>query len=117
MDSIIVRDLRVEARVGATEQERSQEQMLVVGLEIATDLRRAGKTDDLGDTVDYGRVTREVAELVAGSTSALLENLAERIAVHIASIPGVNGVTVEVAKDSPPIEEDVGYVAVRIERL
>ena len=117
MDSIIIRDLRVQAHVGATEEERAHSQLVIVGLDIATDLRRPGQTDDLVDTVDYGRVTREVAELVAGSRSALLESLAEKIAAHIAAIPGVNGVTVEVAKDSPPIDEEVGYVAVRIERL
>lgn len=117
MDSIIVRDLRVETRVGATEEERSRPQVVIVGLEVAVDLRRPGQTDDLGDTVDYGSVTSEVAELVRGSSCALLEHLAEKIAAHIAAIAGVNGVTVEIAKDSPPIEEDVGDVAVRIERL
>lgn len=117
MDSIIIRDLRVQAHVGATEEERAAPQLLIVGLEIAADLRRAGQTDDLADTVNYGSVTREVTDLIATSRSALLENLAEKIAGHIAAIPGVNGVTVEVAKDSPPIDEEVGYVAVRIERL
>ncbi len=117
MDSIIVRDLRVKGHVGATEEERSEEQLLLVGIEIALDLRRPGKTDDLNDTVDYGTVTREIEEVVATTTCALLENLAEKIAGHIAAIPGVNGVSVEVAKDAPPIEQDVGRIAVRIERL
>lgn len=117
MDSIIVRDLRVETHVGATEDERSRPQVVIVGIEIATDLRTPGKTDELGDTVDYGRVTAEVAALVTEARCALLENLAEKIAGHIAEIAGVNGVTVEVAKESPPIEEEVGSVAVRIERL
>ncbi len=117
MDSIIVRDLRVATHVGATEQERDRPQVVLIGIEIATDLRTAGKTDDLAETVDYGRVTADVAALVSGARSALLENLAEKIAAHIAEIPGVNGVTVEIAKESPPIEEEVGSVAVRIERL
>lgn len=117
MDSIVVRDLRVQTHVGATEEERSHPQLVIVRLEIAVDMLRAGQTDDLADTVDYGRVTSEVAKLVSTSSCALLEHLAEKIAGHIAAIPGVNGVTVEIAKDSPPIEEDVGEVAVRIERL
>lgn len=116
MDSIIVRQLRVETRVGATEDERSKLQPVTIDLEIAADLRRAGETDDLADTVDYGAVTAGVAELVRNSTSALLEHLAAKIAAHIAAIPHVGGVTVEVAKVSPPIEEEVGGVAIRIER-
>lgn len=117
MDSIVIRDLRVKANVGVTEEERATEQLLVICVEIAADLRRAGATDDLSDTIDYGRVTQEVAELVQGSRSALLEHLAEQIATHIAAIPGADGVTVEIAKDAPPIEQDVGSVSVRIERL
>lgn len=117
MDSIIVRDLRVKAHVGVTEEERSNAQLLVISVELYTDLRQAGMSDDLNDTVDYGRVTAEIEELVTSSETALLESLAEKIAGHIAAMPGINGVSVEIAKDAPPIEQEVGCVAVRIERL
>lgn len=117
MDSIIVRDLRVKARVGVTEEERSQPQLLVISVELYTDLRKAGMSDDLNDTVDYGRVTAEIEQLVSSGENCLLESLAEQIAGHIAAMPGTNGVSVEIAKDAPPIEQEVGCVAVRIERL
>lgn len=117
MDSIKVRDLRVESHVGATEEERGGAQMLSIDLDVVVDLRPAGRSDDLADTVDYGLLVKEVAKLVETSNCALLEHLAENIAARIASIEGVNGVTVEVSKDAPPIEQDVGTVAVRIERL
>ncbi|MDP9068481.1 MAG: dihydroneopterin aldolase [Actinomycetota bacterium] len=117
MDSIIVRDLRVRSRIGVTEEERAEPQTVIIGIEIASDLRRPGMSDDLADTVDYGQVTQEIEALVSSTTSALLENLAEKIAGHIAAMPGVNGVSVEVAKESPPIQQSVGSVAVRIERL
>ena len=116
MDSIIVRQLLVETRVGATEDERARPQPVTIDIEIATDLRRAGGSDDLADTVDYGAVTSGVAKLAEDSSCALLEHLAAKIAAHIAAIPHVDGVTVEVAKVSPPIDEDVGGVAIRIER-
>ena len=117
MDSIIVRDLRVKAHVGVTEEERSNAQLLVISVELYTDLRRAGMSDDLNDTVDYGRVTQEIEELVTSGETSLLESLAEKIAGHIAAMPGINGVSVEIAKDAPPIEQDVSCVGVRIERL
>ncbi len=117
MDSIIVRDLRVKAHVGVTEQERSEAQLLVISVVLYTDLRQAGMSDDLNHTVDYGRVTAEIEELVTTTETALLESLAEKIAAHIAEIPGTNGVSVEIAKDAPPIDQEVGCVAVRIERL
>lgn len=117
MDSIIVRDLRVKAHVGVTEQERAEAQLLVISVELYTDLRKAGKSDALADTVDYGRVTGEIEALVTSSEAALLESLAEKIAGHIAAMPGINGVSVEIAKDAPPLQQEVGCVAVRIERL
>jgi dihydroneopterin aldolase len=117
VDSIIVRDLRVKAHVGVTEEERSRAQLLIVSVVLYTDLRKAGKSDDLGDTVDYGRVTSEIEALVTSTEASLLEHLAEKIAGLIAAMPGINGVTVEIAKDAPPIEQEVGCVAVRIERL
>jgi len=117
MDSIIVRDLRVKAHVGVTEAERSQAQVLVISVVLYTDLRQPGKSDDLNDTVDYGRVTAEIEELVTSTEASLLESLAEKIAGHIAAMRGINGVSVEIAKDAPPIEQEVGCVAVRIERL
>lgn len=117
MDSINVRELRVKSHIGATEAERARPQLLLVNLEIAVDLRAAGTSDDLADTVDYGKVVAEVEQLISESRCALLEHLAENIAAHIADIPGVNGVTVEVAKDAPPLDQEVGCVGVRIERL
>jgi dihydroneopterin aldolase len=117
MDLIKVRGLRVKSHIGATEDERSRPQLLTIDLDIAADLRWAGVSDDLSDTVDYGRVVVEVEEVARASHRALLEHLAEEVAAHIAQIPGVNGVTVEIAKDAPPIEQEVDRVAVRIERL
>lgn len=117
MDSIKIRQLRVKSQVGATDEERAETQLLLIDLDVVTDLRPAGLSDDLNDTVDYGVLVGEVARLVEDSNCALLEHLAENIAAHIASINGVNGVTVEVAKESPPLEQEVGTVAVRIERL
>jgi dihydroneopterin aldolase len=115
-DRIEIRDLRVMARVGVTDEERATEQPLVINIEIESDLQKAGASDELGDTVDYGRVTLEIAELVRTTETKLLEHLAEMIAAHISSNDGVERVAVEVSKASPPIDEDVGSVGVRIER-
>lgn len=115
-DRITIRALQVETKIGVTHEERSRTQVVSIDIEIETDLSSAGKSDDLDDTVDYGHVTQEVARLVRDSEVHLLEHLAERIAASIGTITGVTGVTVEVAKRSPPITEDVGPISVRIVR-
>ena len=116
MDRISIRDLRVEGRTGVTAEERATPQPLIVNIDIATDLKKAGESDDLADTVDYGAVTSDVARLVRSTETKLLEHLAERIAAHISSLKPVERVSVEVMKMNPPIGEDVGPVAVWIER-
>lgn len=116
MDGIAIRNLRLEAHVGWDEAERSTAQAIYVTVLIDADLRSAGRSDDLADTIDYGRATTEIAELVRAGSFRLLEHLAERIAGHISRFLGVRGVTVEIAKESPPVSEDVGAIAVRITR-
>jgi len=98
MDQVRIRDLRVPTHVGVTEDERSRPQTVIVSIDMDVDLTRAGASDELADTVDYGRATEEVAELVRSSETRLLERLAEEIARFVSSRQGVHGVTVEVAK-------------------
>ena len=115
-DRIRITGLQVDTRIGVPDEERSRPQRVSIDIELAADLSAAGKSDDLADTIDYGRVVTEVAELGRNSEAHLLEHLAEKIAASLGTITGVTGVTVEVSKLSPPITEDAGPISVRIER-
>lgn len=116
MDKISIRDLRVQMRVGVTAEERAHPQTVIISVDMWSDLVVPGKTDELSDTVDYHAVTVAVAELVRSTEAKLLEHVAEKIAASIGAIEGVDGVSVEVTKESPPIPEDVRAVSVKIER-
>lgn len=115
-DHILINDLRVEARVGVGEKERSRPQWLVANIDLALDLAPAGVSDDIDDTVDYGVLTTEIAELLRATEVRTLEHLAEKVVALIAPIKAVVGVTVEIVKVAPPIAEELGGVAVRLER-
>ena len=115
-DRITISGLKVSAHIGVTDQERSAPQVVIVDLDLAVDLTAAESSDDLADTVDYDRLTTYVAEVVRTSSSKLLEHLAGSIAAQVCSLTGVERVTVEVSKESPPVGEDVGQIAVRITR-
>lgn len=115
-DRISVRDLRIETRIGVTDEERSLPRTIVVNLDLDTDTSKAGLSDDLSDTVDYSACILAVTELTAAGEFRLLEHLAEQIAAVLVDKKGVITVTVEVVKEAPPIEAEVGSVAVRIER-
>jgi dihydroneopterin aldolase len=79
-DTIQLRGLRVVGRHGVLAEEKERAQPFEVDLDLEVDLSRAGATDALADTVDYGAVVDAVVAVVAGEHSDLLEHLAERIA-------------------------------------
>ncbi len=113
---IIIRELRVKARVGVTEEERSEPRELAIDLDVTTDFNAAARTDDLELTVDYAAVARAVAELVSEGEAKLLEHLADKVAERVLSFAGATAVRVEIRKEAPPMAEDVRAVGVVIER-
>lgn len=115
-DKISIHGLRVETRIGVSEEERAQPRDLLIDIDIWADLIQAGKSDDLADTIDYHAVITKIAKLVQSMEAKLLEHVAERIASEIGAIEGVDGVSVEVTKKSPPIAEVVTSVSARIDR-
>ena len=115
-DAIEIRGLRAKTHIGVTPEEREQLQEIVVDITLEADLRTPGASDDLGDTVDYSRATAIAAEVIESTTPNLLEHLADQIAVALLDLEGVRAVIVEIAKDPPPVVENVKNVAVRIER-
>ena len=115
-DRITISGLKVETRIGVTPEERARPQTVVVALALEVDLRTAGASDDLRDTIDYDHLTVSVADLIRSSETSLLESLAEKIASHVCASTKADRVTVEAMKESPPVSEDVGPIAVRITR-
>jgi FolB domain-containing protein len=116
MDRISIHDLSVETRIGVTEEERATPRPLTISVDIWTDLTVPGKSDDLLDTIDYHVASSEIARMVQNMEANLLEHVADQIASHICAMTGVDGVSVVVTKEAPPMEEDVKAVSVTIER-
>ena len=79
-DRILIEGLRVSCVIGVDEPERTAKQEIVLDISLHADLRAAGRSDDIADTVDYGVLARSVAEHVAGSSFRLVEALAESVA-------------------------------------
>ena len=80
MDKIFIRDLALRCIIGIFPEERREKQDIVINVEIHADLRTAGRSDDLKDTVDYKAIKKAILKLVEGSSFQLIESLAERIA-------------------------------------
>ena len=80
LDRIHIRDLRARCIVGTNPDERVNPQDVVINLTLHADLRRAGASDDIADTVDYRAVKKDVLAMVEASSYQLVERLAERVA-------------------------------------
>jgi dihydroneopterin aldolase len=80
MDIIYLKDLRIETIIGVYAWERQLKQTVVLDLEMGTDIRKAGKTDALEDTLNYKEVAKRVISYVEDSRFHLVEALAEGIA-------------------------------------
>ncbi|MDR0416011.1 MAG: 2-amino-4-hydroxy-6-hydroxymethyldihydropteridine diphosphokinase [Propionibacteriaceae bacterium] len=74
------------------------------------------RPDDLAATVDYGRVSRAVAEVVAGPPCELVETLAEHVAGAVLGLGGLAAVAVTVHKPQAPLPEPFADVAVTVRR-
>ncbi len=116
-DVIQLRGLRLAGVVGVLPHEQAQPQPLELDLDIALDLEVAGKSDDLGDTVDYGALCQVADEVVTTTSYALLEALAEHVAAALlAADPRVDRVTVAVRKLRPPVAQQLTTSGVRLTR-
>ena len=72
---------------------------------LAVDLRQAGQSDDLADTVSYSAVYKLVRRIVEGEPRNLIEAVAEEIAAEILTgFPPVDHVTVTVRKPEAPMK-------------
>ncbi|MBA3654271.1 MAG: dihydroneopterin aldolase [Actinobacteria bacterium] len=101
---------------GVLPEEQRRPQPFEVDLDLHLDLKPAGASDRLEDTVDYGGLAEAVAACISGERHALLETLAERIAGLALADDRVTSVVVTVKKLEPPIPVDIDHVAVRIMR-
>ena len=112
-DRIEINGLTVTTVVGALPHEREIAQPLRIDLALVVDLRDAGRSDELGDTVHYGVVAEQVAAVVRENKDVLLERLADRIAEVAVGFDRVEAVELTVTKLRPPIAEHVDTTAVR----
>jgi dihydroneopterin aldolase len=115
-DRVELNGLRIMAHCGVTAEERAQAQPLLVDVEVHCDLRSAGVTDDLSETVDYGALGAQIAGLADKGPFSLLERFAEQIAQLSLQGPHAKAVDVRVRKLRPPMAQDVTSSGVAIHR-
>ncbi|XP_019151986.1 PREDICTED: dihydroneopterin aldolase 2-like isoform X2 [Ipomoea nil] len=116
-DKLVLRGLKFHGYHGVKPEERTLGQKFVVDVDAWMDLRTAGKSDLLSDTLSYTDIYRIVKEVVEGSPHNLLESVAERISsTTLSKYPQVNAVRVQVQKPHVAVQGPVDYLGVEIIR-
>jgi dihydroneopterin aldolase len=107
-DRILLEGMVFHGHHGTLPAERELGQPFVVDVELRLDLRPAGLSDDLAQTVDYSEVHRRAREIVEGAPVDLTETVAERLATAILQDhPSVEAVRVKVAKPHVRLDDTV----------
>jgi dihydroneopterin aldolase len=114
MDAIVIRDLRVEVRIGIHRREQHVLQTVSIDLEIGVPGAAVFASDKVADTIDYEQVALRIKALAAGQHFRLVETFADRIASALVNDFGAPWVKVSAAKLG--ILANARYVGVTIER-
>ncbi|MFT4187712.1 MAG: dihydroneopterin aldolase [Aeromicrobium sp.] len=116
LDRIELTGLRDVGYHGVFEHERRDGQEFSVDVVLGLDLEKAGRGDDLTDTVDYGRLADGVHAILVGPPTDLIESVALRMVDLCLTDARVQWASVTVHKPHAPITPTFTDVAVTIER-
>lgn len=116
-DRITLTGIRARAHHGVLDHERELGQPFSADVVVEVDLARAGLSDDLADTVDYGAIAATVRDRLSGPPRALVEAVAADIASAVlAHDRRVEAVEVTVHKPHAPVPVDLDDLGVTIRR-
>ena len=138
-DTILLEGIQIPAALGVTAAERRARRPVLLDLEVEVDLRAAGASDRIGQTIHledalvvdglpdagasdrigqtihYKRIFEVVEEVAANQQHKLVEALGERIARAVLGRFAADAVTVTVRKPTP-IAGVLQHAGVRIRR-
>ncbi|MBP1533283.1 MAG: 2-amino-4-hydroxy-6-hydroxymethyldihydropteridine diphosphokinase [Ruminococcus sp.] len=117
MDKICIEELKIFAHHGVFEHENINGQNFYVNAVLYVDTEKAGRTDCLEDSVNYGTVCELISKVMTENTYKLIETAAQSVAEAILSeYDLVESVDIEISKPEAPIDMEFWSVSVKIHR-
>ncbi|WP_058305673.1 dihydroneopterin aldolase [Gracilibacillus massiliensis] len=117
MDKIYLNQMAFYGFHGVFPEEKKLGQRFLVDLILEVDLKKAGETDDIYQSIDYGRVYQVTKQVVEGPSKNLVEAVAEALSIELFShFDLLTACTVKVIKPDPPIPGHYQSVAIEIYR-
>lgn len=117
MDKILMENMCFYGYHGVLPEEKTLGQKFILDAVLYLPLKKAGLTDALSDTVNYGAVFSLIENCVTKERFNLIEGLGERITSDIFSQnPLVQKIVLRIKKPEAPINGIYDYVGIEIER-
>ena len=98
MDKVYLKNYSVVAKHGYYKKEHSKPQRFVVSVAATCNVRTAGMTDDLKQTLNYEHIRTYIYDVLMQSPHDLIESLAEEIAKKVLEHGQVSAVEVDIQK-------------------
>jgi len=114
MDKVIIKDLLVKGILGIHEWERTKPREILLNITLFTDTRKAARTDNIADCVDYSAMAKKIRAHVENAARMTVEALANDVAELCLTEQKVRKVIVRV--DKPGAVPEAVSVGVEIER-
>lgn len=116
MEKIKLKNIKIYAYHGCMEEEEKIGSFYLVNLTVWLDLKKAGESDDLNDTVNYAGLTDIIKEQME-IRSHLLEHVTQRILKEIENkYTVIKKAKISVAKINPPVNANIDEVKVTFKK-
>ena len=115
-EAIHIENLSVSGVIGVRPEERLRPQHLIVNLTLWQEFARAARSDDLGHTVDYAELCREIRQFVETNPCQLLETLIRRLALHLGERFPIERMSLHIRKPGALTDADAAAVSLTFER-
>lgn len=117
MDEIRIEELEVFANHGVFPEENTLGQKFLVNAVLYTDTSKAGRMDDIHQSIHYGEVCQFITNYMRTHTFKLIESVAENMAAELLlSLERLSKIDLEIKKPWAPIGLSVNSVSVHITR-
>lgn len=117
MDRVILKGMVFYSHVGVLPHEKEKGQDFELDVVFYCHTIQAAKTDEIGQTIDYGQAYRLIKKIVEEATCDLIEKLADLVAdMLLQTFLLAAAVTVTVKKPHAPIDGQFEYMGVSITR-
>ena len=89
MDKVIIKNLVARGVIGVYDWERVKPQEILINIVLFGDLRRAGETDNIDDSINYKTISKGAQSLAENCKRLTVEALATDIANYCLETHGV----------------------------